>query len=76
MHKELKQQKKNLESTYNTLRKILVQVDEQIQKLDDIKARMHAPDMPSVCTGGMREIGVCEVECHIAVAESAARRHF
>merc|ERR1711871_739244 len=40
VHKELKQQKRELESTYNTLRKILVQVDDQIHKLDEIKGNL------------------------------------
>jgi len=40
VQKELKQQKRELEGTYNVLRKILVRVDEQIQKLDDIKLKL------------------------------------
>jgi len=40
VQKELRYQKKGLETTYNILRKILVQVDDQIQKLDNIKAKL------------------------------------
>jgi len=40
VHQELKQQKKELETTYNTLRKVLTEVDEAIRRLDDIKARI------------------------------------
>jgi len=40
VEKLLKKQKHNLESTYNTIRKIMVQVDERIRKVEDIKQRL------------------------------------
>jgi len=37
---KLKDQKKSLESSYNTIRKVLTQVDDRIRKMDEIKAAL------------------------------------